>query len=450
MPGSGAVLGFLTMSPTEAILRSWSFPAWVTALNLLAALLYLRGWLSLRALLPVRLSGRRLASFLGGLAVLQAALASPIDAFDAFSLADHMAQHLLMMFVIPPLILLGNPGIPLMRGLPCWARRRLGTLLRWQPFVWLVRTLTRPSMCLLLFTLAMIAWHLPGPYDLALRSPAWHEGEHFCFLLTSLLFWWPVVQPWPSIPRCQRWSLIPYLLLTDFVNSGLCAFLVFSGRVLYPFYSQFPRLNQFSVQDDQAFAGALMWIVSSVALLIPAVVIALKLLSPSPAEVIRVRGHRSSETRMVRYVLPALACALPIAALVYGLCTADAIDIDGDIVQQHAASGRFVVTLFTSPQLSIGNNDLAVLVQDSASGEPVTNAAVEIFAESADGSTDVRAVREPAANKLLKAAAVQIPGKGVWKFRTVVRFGADQETLSRNITLGSRDVRSVSMKIDGH
>jgi putative membrane protein len=422
------------LSPSEAALASWSFPPIVSALNILTALLYLRGWLSMRTLVPDRFPAWRLASFLAGIATLQVALASPIDAFDSFSLTDHMIQHLLLMMLIPPLLLLGNPAIPVMRGLPRAARRTLGWLLKHEPVSWLAQLLARPWFCWFLFTIAMLAWHLPGPYDLALRSSAWHEVEHASFFITSLFFWWPLIQPWPSRAHLARWGLIPYLLLADFANSVLCAFLVFSGRVFYPYYLQFPRIDTLSVQNDEVIAGAVMWVVGSLAFLIPAVVIAVSLLSPVPPVAGLRRGQRSSNTRMRRLVLPALICALPLAALGYGFGAKDAIDIDGDTVLAHAGSDQFNVTLFADPLLSMGANDIAVLVQDAGSGAPILDASVDVSATPASGSARAtRAVPQPAANKLLEAATLNIPSPGLWQIETRVCRGSQKIVLDARI-----------------
>ena len=100
-----------------------------------------------------------------------------------------------------------------------------------------------PAVCWVLFILSNILWHLPAFYELALRSPAWHKVEHFCFLATALLFWWHVVQPWPSRPYWPRWAMIPYLLLADLQNTALAAFLSFYDRVLYPTYPNAPRFG---------------------------------------------------------------------------------------------------------------------------------------------------------------------------------------------------------------
>ena len=110
-------------------------------------------------------------------------------------------------------------------------------------------------------------------YEFAHRSEAWHEVEHACFFFTSLLFWWTVIQPWPSRSVWSRWAVIPYLLTADFVNTGVSAFFAFSGRVLYPYYADAPRILPLSAPDDQIAGGAFMWVAGSLLYLVPAVII---------------------------------------------------------------------------------------------------------------------------------------------------------------------------------
>src|SRR4029077_5796578 len=104
--------------------------------------------------------------------------------------------------------------------------------------------------------------------------------QHVCFLNTALLFWWPVVQPWPSRPRWPRWTMLLYLLLADIQNTALAALLMFSERVLYPTYAAVPRLWGILALDDQAAAGAIMWVPGSVIFLIPVGALAMRLLDP--------------------------------------------------------------------------------------------------------------------------------------------------------------------------
>ena len=98
------------MSPTlDAALRSWPFDPWLLAALLLTAGAYLRGWLVLRRRDPRRWHGGQLAAFLGGLAAIYLALASPIEPFADLLLSVHMVQHLLLMMAAPPLLWLGAP-----------------------------------------------------------------------------------------------------------------------------------------------------------------------------------------------------------------------------------------------------------------------------------------------------------------------------------------------------
>src|SRR5262245_11243463 len=105
-------------SIVSAVLASWQTPPVLTALLAATALIYARGWRSLRGLRSTRFPAWRLSAFLGGLAAVWIAAASPLDAFSSLSLTAHMAQHLLFMVVAPPLLLLGSPYVPILRGLP--------------------------------------------------------------------------------------------------------------------------------------------------------------------------------------------------------------------------------------------------------------------------------------------------------------------------------------------
>jgi putative membrane protein len=432
------------MSPAaQAVLASWSFPPYVTAINLLTVLMYFRGWLALRAAMPSRFTAWRLISFAGGVATLEIALASPIDTFDPFLLSTHMLQHMILMMIVPPLILLGDPAIPLLHGMPLWASRDvLGPILSWSPLQRLGRRLTHPATGWLLMAMAMLGWHIPAAYEFALRSSGWHEIEHACFLVTSLLFWWPVVQPWPSLPQWPRWTMPLYLLLADFVNSALSAFLTFSGRVLYPWYAAVPRLGGLSAQSDQVAAGVSMWVIGSFVFLIPAVIITAQLLSPSPPEIELERKSSSIETRFARVVLPALMLVLPLAAIAFSLLAPEKIDIDGDVVRMQGVSGPFHITVFTEPDpVTAGECDVAVLVQDPESGDTVLDSTVEITVESPNGDRGyaqfVQATRKRATNKLLEAATVELPGKGDWDLRVSVHRKNDRGSLAGKLEVAA-------------
>ena len=112
---------------SDAIAASWSLPLWPTLALLLTALLYWRGWRVARLTRAAELPAWRPACFFLGLAAVWLAIASPLDALGGLLLLAHMAQHLVLMSIAPPLLLLGAPQVPLLRGLPrSWARDAVG------------------------------------------------------------------------------------------------------------------------------------------------------------------------------------------------------------------------------------------------------------------------------------------------------------------------------------
>jgi cytochrome c oxidase assembly factor CtaG/polyferredoxin len=266
-------------STLDAFLCSWpGLDPWLLAGLLLTGAVYLRGWLRLRQSGGRRWGGGQLAAFLGGLAALFLALASPIESFAALFLQAHMVQHLLLMMVVPPLLWLAAPLLPLLRGLPRPVRTYwIAPLFRSPPLRRLFERLTHPVTALILFVLATWLWHAPPIYDLALRSSGWHYLQHACFLGTALLFWYPVVRPYPIRPRWSPWLLLPCLLLADVQNTALSALFTFSDRPLYAYYAEVPKLGGSAVDDQQA-AGVIMWVPGTLAFLLPLFGIGLQLL----------------------------------------------------------------------------------------------------------------------------------------------------------------------------
>ncbi len=254
----------------NAAFASWNVPLWASFSLLVTALVYYRGWRQIRRTRPAQFPEWRLLCFFAGLFTLWLAIASPLDALSGMLLSVHMTQHLLLMSVAPPLVVLGAPQVPMLRGLPRFlVREGLGPFFTLAPVRALERLLKSRLFAWVAMNLAFIAWHLPFAYDLALAHPQLHEVEHACFFLTSVLFWWPVIAPWPVVYKGSRWLLLPYLMSADIVNTALSAFLSFSGRVVYPVYADEPRLFGISAINDQVAAGSLMWVLGSTVFLIP-------------------------------------------------------------------------------------------------------------------------------------------------------------------------------------
>jgi cytochrome c oxidase assembly factor CtaG len=273
---------------TPVVLQPWAFEPWVAVPVGLAAAIYVCGWLRLRRRAPQRIGAGRLASFMGGLAAILVALESPLHPLAERLLQAHMVQHLLLLMVAPPLIWLGTPLLPLFRGLPgrtprVWA----GRLLARPALVRLGQAASHPVVAWVAFVGSTWAWHTPGLYERALAAESWHYAQHACFLATGLAFWWPVVRPWPSRVAAPRWAIVLYLVLADLQNTVLSAWLVFAERVLYPSYAANPRPWGISGLDDQAAAGAIMWVPGSIAFLLPAAWIVGRMLSPQAGSAVR-------------------------------------------------------------------------------------------------------------------------------------------------------------------
>jgi cytochrome c oxidase assembly factor CtaG len=208
------------------------------------------------------------------------ALGSPLRALHHELLSIHMVEHLLLMAVAPPLILLGTPFRPFVHGLPKrFVREGLARFLCWSPAQRLTRVLGHPIFCWLAATVALIGWHVPAAFELGMRSNLWQGVEYTCFFGTGLLFWWPVIQPWPNVARSPRWSIVLYLFFATLPCDALSAFLTFCDRVVYPCYLSGNRYFGISALQDQEYAGALMWVCVTFVYLVAAVVITTQLLS---------------------------------------------------------------------------------------------------------------------------------------------------------------------------
>src|ERR1700728_3524735 len=265
----------------QTAFASWRPPVETIAMLLFTAALYARGFARLHRQMPDRYPLSRLAMFMGGIAALFIAIASPLEELDDLLLQVHMTQHLLLMIVAPPLLLAGAPAIALVRGMPGRiAKAVVGPTLRSSAVRRIFAWLTQPLVCWLAFSAATWGWHLPATFQLALRSDGWHVVEHACFFTTALMFWYPVVQPWPSVARWPRWAMLPYLLLADGQNTILAALFMFSDRLIYPFYATSPHIAGFTPLGDQVVAGAIMWVPGSIFYLVPATLIMFQMLTP--------------------------------------------------------------------------------------------------------------------------------------------------------------------------
>ncbi len=236
-------------------LRAWE-PAW--GLDLAAAVyvgLYLWGVARVGAR---RWPAARTAAFLAGVAVVLVALQSGLDAYDDRLLSAHMLQHVLLLMVAPPLLLLGAPVLLALRALPGEQRPALAALLA------RTRKFTRPPVCLAVFTVVIVGFHLPPVFDAAVRHPFVHYCEHAAFLIAGLFLWWPLVDgdPVPS-QRLGSIGRIFYMLVAMVPEDLIGAYLNRANTVVYAPYAASAHALGISAVLNQQQAGAIMWVVGS-------------------------------------------------------------------------------------------------------------------------------------------------------------------------------------------
>ena len=278
----------------NTVLASWRIPILLTLAIILPAIFYIRGWRQLRLASASVLPAWRAGSFLAGVCLIWLAIGSPLALLDEELLTAHMLQHLLLMTIAPAFILLGAPVMPMLHGLPQpFVRAVVGPLLRWPLVQFIGRVFSRPEVCWLAAAAALVGWHVPAVFNLPLQSEGWHIAEHSSFVAAGFLFWWPVIQPWPSVPLWPKWTILLYLFSATLPCDILSAYLTFCERVVYRAYLNAPRPFGISALEDQECAGALMWACVTIIYLIPAAQITMTLLAPNFREGKLVEGELS-------------------------------------------------------------------------------------------------------------------------------------------------------------
>jgi cytochrome c oxidase assembly factor CtaG len=250
---------------------AWTLAPAVIGGLALACWLYARGLRALHARAGRRVVAPwRARAFAAGIATLVVALISPLDALGSALFSAHMMQHLLLVMVAPPLLLLGDPLIVSLWALPLARRRAIAA---WWRRARAVRAaahaVTRPAVAWPLHVTALWVWHLPALYERALRNEGTHVLEHASFFLTALLFWWALVRPHGR--RLGAGLAVLYLFGAALQSTILGALLTLARRPLYPGHFETTRPFGLTPLEDQQLAGLLMWIPAGAIYLVPLV-----------------------------------------------------------------------------------------------------------------------------------------------------------------------------------
>ena len=190
---------------------------------------------------------RRIVLFTVGLWSIFFALYSPLDPLsDYYLFSAHMIQHLFLVLVGPPLMLLGTPG---------WMLRPILQL----PGVYPVaKVLTFPVLAALLFNVVFAIWHVPAVYEAGLNSITVHIIQHLTFIATGVIMWWPVLSPMKELPRLPYGAQVLYMFILSIPPAIVGALITFADGTLYETYAQAPEIWGISTAADQQIGGVIM------------------------------------------------------------------------------------------------------------------------------------------------------------------------------------------------
>jgi len=191
--------------------------------------------------------GRQAAVFAAGIIAFYLTVGSPLDQVgERFLFSAHMVQHMLIVYLVAPL---------LHAGMPDWL---IDAPLRWPPLRAVARVLSRPAVAAVVYTLALSVWHVPVLYDLALRVKLVHVTQHLVFLAAAMIMWWPLATRSRLVPRSSPGVQMLYIFALGLLQFPVVGFLLFSRETLYPTYEFAPRLTSLSAHEDQVLGGSIM------------------------------------------------------------------------------------------------------------------------------------------------------------------------------------------------
>jgi putative membrane protein len=243
-------------------------PSLLSALVVAGALLYGLG-LRLRLAIGRRRAElwRRTALLAAALALLDIALSPAFDRYTEESLTMHMLQHVVLIALVPPLVVLAAPWLTVWRAFPLDTRRSLahGVLRLPAAVRRCLRGLVAPVAAFCLITVDLAIWHVPALYDLTLRNAAVHDLEHASFLVFGILFWIPILDSPPLHPRLGYAQRAVYAGAGAVTGWLLALVLTFASTPLYPAYAALEhRLGNLSALSDQQLAAGVMLGIGSI------------------------------------------------------------------------------------------------------------------------------------------------------------------------------------------
>jgi putative membrane protein len=237
---------------------------------------------------------RRGACFYAGLVAVALAVDSPVDAYADRLFWVHMTQHVLLMMVAPPLLLIGRPWPRLLRPFPRGVRLPVARSVLAGPTLRPVRAagrwVARPLPAFALFNGTLLVWHIPALYDLTLRNALVHDLEHALFFSTALLFWVHMLPAATGRPHLSDGQRVAYGTAALLVSWVLAVVLGLAPDPVYGAYADLVhRPGGLSALADQQLAAGMMWVPGSIPYCIVLFVVAYRWLDPNPGRRLRPR-----------------------------------------------------------------------------------------------------------------------------------------------------------------
>jgi len=191
-------------------------------------------------------TGRAPGFGVAGLLLVWVLLDWPIGALGAgYLVSVHAVQFLLLAFVVPPLLYAGVSA-----GRWGWLEERIG---RGRA----LRVITHPVVAGAGFNAIVVTTHLPSVVDGLMARQFGAFAVDFAWLLGGLLFWWPVLAPFPARAGGAL-AKIGYLFVGSLVHTALGMWLLLSRFPVYGIFELAPPLGGRSAVVDQGIAGGLM------------------------------------------------------------------------------------------------------------------------------------------------------------------------------------------------
>lgn len=212
----------------------------------------------------------QVAAGIAALLALIIALISPLYALSGELFSAHMAQHLLLILAVAPLLVFSGVSVAFLVGLPSSVRRRARRAWRNVRLLRHTRSvLTWPLLASGLHAVVLSGWHTPALYLAALQSDPIHAVEHVSLLSTALLFWWLLVRG--GTPSRVRYGIgVLGLFALALHGTLLGALMAFSPTPWYDHHAGRAEVWGLAPLWDQQLAGLLMLLPSGMVYLIAA------------------------------------------------------------------------------------------------------------------------------------------------------------------------------------